>query len=78
MLPGMNLEPYLPEFPWLAGLPELDASAFTWELNERDNSWLLPDELGKFPLPSGWVPIGWCDASKLQGEAQAEPTGDHV
>ena len=67
MLPGMiDLEPFLSDFPWLAGLPELDASTFTWELNEADNSWLLADSSGRFVLPSDWVPLGWCDASKLR------------
>jgi hypothetical protein len=62
----MNLEAYLPDFPWLSGLPELDASTFTWELCESDNSWLLADSSGKFILPGGWIPMGWCDAGKLR------------
>ena len=62
----INLEPYLADFPWLSGLPELDASTFTWETNERDNGWLLADEFGRYPLPSGWIPLGYCDASKLR------------
>jgi hypothetical protein len=67
MLPGMiDLAPFLPDFPWLAGLPRLDASTFTWELNERDNSWLLADASGGFSLPSGWIPMGWCDAGQLR------------
>jgi len=62
----IDLAPFLPDFPWLSGLPELDASTFTWELNERDNSWLLADASGKFILPGDWVPLGWCDAGKLR------------
>lgn len=62
----INLAPFLSGFPWLAGLPELDASVFTWETNERDNSWLTGDDQGRFVLPDGWVPVGWCDAGKLR------------
>jgi hypothetical protein len=65
MLPDMNIAPFLRDFPWVAGLPELDASTFTWNTNERDNSWLVRVN-GQFILPDGWVPIGWCDASKLR------------
>ena len=66
----MDLTPYLSSFPWLGGLPELSSGSFTWELNEADNSWLFgvydSDQVSRYLLPDGWVPLGWCDAGIIQ------------
>jgi hypothetical protein len=62
----MNLDDFLSAFPWLSGLPELDASQFEWSGNEADNAWLSGNESGGFDLPPGWLPLGWCDASIIR------------
>jgi len=66
----MNLDLFLIDFPWLSGLPEISPDAFTWELNEADNSWLTGVDQGngtfRFELPGDWVPLGWCDASTIR------------